>query len=109
VFEHDGKFFVLDYKTNTLKGENAYAPEQLNKAMLDLSFDIQGHLYTLALHKYLSTYMSGYDYDRHFGGYIYVFVRGLHNENPMNGKYHHRPNIQTISDLMAELLPKEGV
>ena len=109
VFEHDGKFFVLDYKTNTLKGENAYAPEQLNKAMLDLSFDIQGHLYTLALHKYLSTYMSGYDYDRHFGGYIYVFVRGLHNENPMNGKYHHRPNIQTISDLMAELLPQEGV
>lgn len=109
VFEHNGKFYVLDYKTNTLKGENAYVPEQLNRAMLDLSFDVQGHLYSLALHMYLSTYMSGYDYDRHFGGYLYVFVRGLQSENPDNGKYHHRPNIQTISDLMVELLPKERV
>lgn len=109
VFEHNGKFYILDYKTNTLKGENAYVPEQLNRAMLDLSFDVQGHLYSLALHMYLSTYMSGYDYDRHFGGYLYVFVRGLQSENPDNGKYHHRPNIQTISDLMVELLPKERV
>lgn len=108
VFEFEGKFYVLDYKTNTRVGEGAYSPKELTKAMVELDFDVQGHLYSLALHQFFSVYMSEYDYDQHFGGYVYVFVRGLDPENPKNGVYYHRPDIRVISSLLDELLPQEA-
>ena len=107
VFECEGKFYVLDYKTNTRIGERAYSPIQLTKAMVELDFDVQGHLYSLALHQFLSVYMREYDYDQHYGGYVYVFVRGLDPENPENGIYHHKPDILVITSLLDELLPQE--
>ena len=107
VFQCEGKFYVLDYKTNTRVGERAYSPMQLTNAMVELDFDVQGHLYSLALHQFLSVYMCEYDYDQHYGGYVYVFVRGLDAENPENGVYHHRPDIRVITSLLDELLPQE--
>ena len=107
VFECEGKFYVLDYKTNKRIGERAYSPIQLTKAMVELDFDVQGHLYSLALHQFLSVYMREYDYDQHYGGYVYVFVRGLDPENPENGIYHHKPDTRVITSLLDELLPQE--
>ena len=107
VFEFEGKFYVLDYKTNTRIGERAYSPMQLTEAMVELDFDVQGHLYSLAVHQFLSVYMRKYDYDKHYGGYVYVFVRGLHPENHENGVFHHKPDIRVISSLLDELLSQE--
>ena len=58
---------------------------QLTEAMVELDFDVQGHLYSLALHQFLSVYMRKYDYDKHYGGYVYVFVRGLDLKIPKGG------------------------
>ncbi len=107
VFEYDGKFYVLDYKTNTRVGEGAYSPMSLTKAMVELDFDVQGHLYSTALHQFLSVYMREYEYDQHYGGYVYVFVRGLDPENPVNGVYHHKPDFHVMTSLLDELLPQE--
>lgn len=40
-------------------------------------YDLQYQLYSTALHRYLRHRLADYDYDRHFGGVIYLFLRGM--------------------------------
>lgn len=35
-----------------------------------------------ALHRYLRHRIADYDYERHFGGVIYLFLRGVDKEHP---------------------------
>ncbi|MGD8574000.1 MAG: UvrD-helicase domain-containing protein [Gammaproteobacteria bacterium] len=77
VFERDGRYFILDYKTNRLTGDGGYRPAGLARAILDKHFDLQYLLYTVALHRYLKRRLPGYDPARHLGGSIYLFLRGL--------------------------------
>ncbi len=76
--------FVVDYKTNRLcfgaaphDGE-AYDAPHLAHAMADHHYHLQGLLYTLAAHRFLRDQLGAdYDYDRHFGGHMYLFLRGM--------------------------------
>ncbi|MGO3128125.1 MAG: UvrD-helicase domain-containing protein [Luteimonas sp.] len=71
----DGRWYVLDYKTNRLPG---YAPAQLEAAMAHSEYDLQALIYTVALHRWLRFRLGdGYDYGRDFGGARYLFCRGL--------------------------------
>ena len=74
VYEHAGRFYVLDYKSNLLP---AYDAATLAAAIADSEYDLQYLLYTVALHRWLRFRRPGYDYDRHFGGVRYLFCRGL--------------------------------
>ena len=65
-------------------------------------YDLQYQLYTLALHRYLRHRIADYDYERHFGGVIYLFLRGVDRENPQQGIYATRPDGELIA-LMDEL------
>lgn len=99
VFEHRGRYFVLDYKSNRLAG---YAPSQLAEAILDHRYDLQYVLYLVALHRLLRSRLQDYDYDRHVGGALYLFVRGI--GGPGHGLYEDRPPrvlIETIDSLLA--------
>lgn len=98
-FEYEDKYYILDYKTNFLQGNNAYSPDLLNNQMIKLSYDIQGHLYSLAMHKFLATCKYNYSYQKHFGGYFYVFVRGLTTDNHTNGVHFYRPSEQRMKTL----------
>jgi exodeoxyribonuclease V beta subunit len=40
-------------------------------------YHLQHLLYTVALHRYLSHTLPDYDYARHVGGALYLFVRGV--------------------------------
>lgn len=77
VFEHAGRYYLLDWKSNHL-GDHAarYDRASLEAAMRRHAYTLQGCLYTLALHRWLRRSVQGYDYDRHFGGVFYVFLRG---------------------------------
>ncbi|MDC2824679.1 exodeoxyribonuclease V subunit beta [Rodentibacter pneumotropicus] len=99
VFRYQGKYYLLDYKSNFL-GENweDYAPSTLAKAMLHHHYDWQYLLYTLALHRYLKTVDSDYDYERDFGGVFYLFLRGMNGE-PQSGVFFDRPSAQLINEL----------
>jgi len=71
----DGRWYVLDYKTNRLSG---YGPTQLIEAMAHSEYDLQALIYTVALHRWLRFRLGdGYDYARDFGGARYLFCRGL--------------------------------
>ncbi|WP_431615670.1 exodeoxyribonuclease V subunit beta [Citrobacter amalonaticus] len=100
VFRHNGRYYLLDYKSNWL-GENsaAYTPEAMAAAMQAHRYDLQYQLYTLALHRYLRHRIADYDYERHFGGVIYLFLRGVDSTQPQQGIYTTRPAGELIARM----------
>jgi exodeoxyribonuclease V beta subunit len=78
VFEFDGRFYLVDYKSNWLGGDlDAYRGDRLSEVMGREAYDLQYLIYTVALHRYLGQRVAGYEYARHFGGVFYLFVRGI--------------------------------
>ncbi len=103
VFRHQGRYYLLDYKSNWLgEDSSAYTQQAMASAMQAHRYDLQYQLYTLALHRYLRHRIADYDYERHFGGVIYLFLRGVDRENPQQGIYATRPDGGLIA-LMDEL------
>jgi exodeoxyribonuclease V beta subunit len=83
VFEHAGKWYVVDYKTNHLSdfvGE--YDRERMTAAMTESHYFLQYHLYGLALSRFVARHQRGFDYERNFGGALYLFMKGM---RPGNG------------------------
>jgi exodeoxyribonuclease V beta subunit len=74
VLQFEGRYYVLDYKSNKLP---AYTPEHLQRALLAHRYDVQYALYLLALHRLLKARLPDYNYDQHMGGALYVFLRGI--------------------------------
>jgi len=101
VFEHQGKYFVADYKSNHLGNTyQDYRGEQLQSAMDQHRYDLQYLIYSLALHRYLAERIKDYRYEHHFGGVYYLFLRGMHPQNPAGtGVYHARPEAALIESL----------
>ena len=78
VFHHDGKFYLLDYKTNWLgMGPGDYTPENMRRAMDQHDYWLQAAIYAAALDTYLKVNMQGYERKLNFGGALYLFVRGI--------------------------------
>jgi exodeoxyribonuclease V beta subunit len=76
VFEHAGRFHVLDYKTNALPELADYTSSALVAAMDAHHYRFQAFLYTLAVHRYLRQRLRDrYAYATHVGPAIYLFVR----------------------------------
>ncbi len=77
-FEQGGKFYVLDWKSNYLGDTvDAYRQEHLAGAMTRENYHLQYLIYSLAACRYLEQRIPGFDYERDFGGAVYVFVRGV--------------------------------
>lgn len=102
-FEYQGKYYVLDWKSNYLGDslEN-YQPEALNQAMNQSNYHLQYLIYTLASKKYLESRMLNFNYETQFGGVIYLFLRGM-REGLNSGIFINKPSLQKI-DLLNEIL-----
>ncbi|HEY0332263.1 MAG TPA: exodeoxyribonuclease V subunit beta [Stenotrophomonas sp.] len=75
TYQHDGRWYVLDYKSNRLPG---YDAADLSRAMAHSEYELQALIYTVALHRWLRFRLGAdYDYARDFGGVRYLFCRGL--------------------------------
>ncbi len=100
VFEHQGRYYVADYKSNWLgEDDTAYSPQALRAAVLAKRYDLQYVLYILALHRLLKARLPDYDYDEHLGGAVYLFLRGIHA--PGQGLHVERPPRELIEELDA--------
>lgn len=100
VFEHDGRFYVLDYKSNWLgASDEAYRVETMQAAVLAHRYELQYLFYLLALHRLLKVRLPDYDYDRHVGGALYLFLRG--SGAPSRGVFAARPPRAVIEALDA--------
>lgn len=100
ICAYQGRYYVMDYKTNSLPD---YQPDTLTHAMREHNYGLQYWLYTVVLHVYLQQRLPDYDYDTHVGGVRYLFVRGMQPNTPMSGVYQDRPKAETVAAL-ARLL-----
>ena len=99
TFEIDGKYYVLDYKSNYL-GDTLedYNQQNIEQAMIEHRYDFQYQLYTLAMHRLLKSRLPNYDYDTHIGGVFYTFLRGMQGDNQF-GVYFNKPDFALIDGL----------
>ena len=116
VLRLDGRFAVVDYKTNWLGGPDDeltawhYRPAALAAEMQRAHYGLQALLYTVALHRYLRWRLPGYDADRHLAGVLYLFVRGMTGadapvvDGGRCGVFAWRPSgalVEALSDALA--------
>ncbi len=103
VFCWQGRFYIVDYKSNWLGADkSAYTEEAISQAMAAHHYDLQYQLYSLALHRYLQIRLAEYDYQQHFGGVYYLFLRGMASGETGAGVYFTRPDqamIETLDQL----------
>ena len=78
VFQYQGRYYLADYKSNLLGNDlDDYTVDKLGQAILDRRYDLQSLIYALALHRMLQQRLPDYDYDKHFGGSYYLFLRAM--------------------------------
>ena len=99
VFVHQGKYYVLDWKSNHLGDQvEYYHGEALSAAMAEHRYDLQYQIYALALHRFLRSRLADYDYQRHFGGVYYLFLRGVDGQSD-HGIFNAKPSEAFLNDM----------
>jgi exodeoxyribonuclease V beta subunit len=100
VFERDGQWYVVDYKSNFLGTHRGdYAPQKLLAPMRQHDYFLQYLLYVVATDRYLARRLPGYSYERDFGGVFYLFLRGMAPDALASGIFHDRPGAPLVADL----------
>ncbi|HYH35086.1 MAG TPA: exodeoxyribonuclease V subunit beta, partial [Nocardioides sp.] len=117
------RFLVVDYKSNRLGHLDApltsadYDQPALAAAMAHSSYPLQALLYAAVLHRFLRWRLSGYDPERHLGGVLYLYLRGMCGaETPVvdghpAGVFSWRPPValaEAVSDLLDGPAPREA-
>ncbi|TRW81827.1 exodeoxyribonuclease V subunit beta [Mycolicibacterium sp. 018/SC-01/001] len=116
------RYLVVDYKTNWL-GEPGgtlsaadYGQPRLVEAMLHSDYPLQALLYCVVLHRFLRWRVPDYAPQRHLGGVLYLFVRGMCGpatpvvDGHPAGVFSWQPPaelIVAVSDLLARTAPSE--
>jgi len=109
VFEHEGRYWVLDYKSNALgNGDAAYTRRAMEEGMAGHRYDIQGAIYMLALHRLLKSRLGeSYDPAAQLGGAVFLFLRGIAN-SATHGCCLLEPDL-VLLDGLDRLLAKESL
>jgi len=106
VFAHDGRYYVVDWKSNFLgEGDTDYLPERIARSIAKERYHLQFSLYTVALDAHLSRCLGqDWDYERDFGGVYYLYLRGFgtHPED-RHGAFFHRPSAAFVANLRSIL------
>ncbi|WP_410498437.1 exodeoxyribonuclease V subunit beta [Chitinibacter sp. S2-10] len=110
VCVHEGKYYIADYKSNHLG--NAYADyrrDKLTEAMSDAHYYLQYLLYVIAWHRHMQARLgASYDYERDFGGVLYLFIRGMHPAEGEAGIWFDKPSVALIEALDRVLGGREN-
>lgn len=115
------RHLVVDYKTNWLGTVDVplttahYDGTALREAMNHSSYPLQAILYGVVLHRFLRWRQPGYDPQTHFGGVLYLYLRGMAGpETPVidghpTGVFSWQPPIaliEAVSDLLDGHQPR---
>ncbi|MHA3055916.1 exonuclease V subunit beta [Acinetobacter sp. ANC 4633] len=103
VYEHQGRFYIADYKSNYL-GDSLqdYSALAIQQNMSQSSYWLQASIYLVALHRYLQTRLENYAIEQHLGGASYLYLRGMSAQAGF-GSYYWRPEPEFILRLDAIL------
>jgi len=95
VVRRNGKYFLLDWKTNYLSG---YTPNDVAAPVAECDYVRQYRLYLQALERWLCRVRGRtFDFQREFGGVYYLFLRGLNGVDDSAGVYFHRAEAQDLN------------
>jgi exodeoxyribonuclease V beta subunit len=111
IFEHDGRYYIIDWKTNFLgKSQEHYEQPKLAENISKEKYHLQFSLYTLALDAHLRSRLgANWNYERDFGGVYYLYLRGFGAvPNTDIGVFYHRPSLKFIQQLSQYLKPSEA-
>lgn len=100
LIESQGKIYLLDWKTNFLGNESHdYQKDKLKTAMEENNYDLQYHIYSLALKIWFRKYQPQTPFEEVFGGVYYIFTRAFLKENQGEGIYFQKIPIETLNIL----------
>ena len=100
LFQFGGRYYVIDWKSNWLGNRPVdYDEVRMRDAMLEHNYFLQSHLYVLATDLFLQSRLKNYDYQRDFGGVLYVFLRGVDRQKPDRGLFRQKPGLEAIKAL----------
>ena len=103
VVEQGGRYYILDWKSNHLGNRvDDYGEPGMRREMEHSLYPLQYLLYSVALDHYLRLRIPGYDYEEHFGGVFYIFLRGV--DGTGNGVFADRPPKRFVAELSEALL-----
>ncbi len=98
-FEHQGKYYILDWKSNFLGNKiEDYSDDNIELAMRGNNYHLQYLIYTVAVKRFLSLKLPNFDYDKDFGGVFYVFLRAC-RKNQSTGIFYSKPDESLINQL----------
>lgn len=116
IFMHEGRFYIVDWKTNFLGNQVAdYDRATVDLEMAESFYHLQYSLYAAALDAYLGQTMgAAWSYDpptkstatktATFGGVYYLFLRAFgHDGRGDIGCHHYRPTKSFIEKLRLQL------
>ncbi len=105
LFEHEGRYYLADWKSNWLGPRpQDYDAPGLARAMRAHHYALQANLYVLAADRFLAQRLPGYDYETHFGGVFYLFLRGMSRTHPERGVCRLRPTLAQVERLRRLVL-----
>lgn len=106
-FQHNGKYYILDWKSNYLGDQlEHYNYENMLQAMNDNNYHLQYLLYSLGIKQYLTSRVPGFDFERDFGGVVYLFLRGI-RQNESSGVFTVKPTLEQMEYLEDLVLSSE--
>ena len=95
IFRINGKYYIVDWKTNRL---GSYSQSAVNQAMTSEGYLLQAYLYTTATVPILRQRDDSFSYENDFGGVIYLFPRGLDEHG--RGIWFDKPPADCISNML---------
>jgi exodeoxyribonuclease V beta subunit len=106
IFEHEGRFHIVDWKSNWLGATHEdYTPAGMAAEMARKVYALQWKLYQVALHRFLALRQPGYSPARHLGGAHYFFLRGLTPGRPELGLVSTEPDLASLARLERLFAP----
>jgi exodeoxyribonuclease V beta subunit len=109
VFEFQGRFYLVDWKSNLLGSRiEDYNAATLAGEIQRRHYYFQYQLYTVALDRYLRMRLPGYSYEQHFGGVYYLFLRGIDPARPQCGIHRDRLSEPLVRELGRLLIGSVG-
>ncbi len=103
IVRHQGRYYLIDYKSNYLgDSPGEYSNQSIKHAIDEHQYDLQYLIYCVALNRYLSSRLPDFDYELQFGGVMYLFLRGM-NGSDQTGIYFDKPDKQLLDRFDAAL------
>lgn len=106
VFEYNDKYYLVDWKNSWLGAKyEDYNTTAIFRNMQEGGYTLQYHIYSVALHRFLSSRIPDYrenpmeGYKKYVGGALYIYLRGMNGKMSNQGCFFDKPSWKMIEKL----------